>query len=52
MVRNFVGTMIDVARGFTTVERLKEILEARSRSEAGPTAPARGLFLTSVEYGE
>jgi tRNA pseudouridine38-40 synthase len=52
MVRNFVGAMIDVARGFTTVERLKEILEARSRSEAGPTAPARGLFLTCVEYRE
>jgi tRNA pseudouridine38-40 synthase len=51
MVRNIVGAMIDVGRGFTTVERLKEILEARSRSEAGPTAPASGLFLTSVEYG-
>jgi tRNA pseudouridine38-40 synthase len=52
MVRNFVGAMIDVGRGFTTVERLKEILEARSRSEAGPTAPASGLFLTAVEYGK
>jgi tRNA pseudouridine38-40 synthase len=52
MVRNFVGAMIDVGRGFTTVERLKEILEARSRSEAGPTAPASGLFLTAVEYAE
>jgi tRNA pseudouridine38-40 synthase len=52
MVRNFVGAMIDVGRGFTTVERLKEILAARSRSEAGPTAPASGLFLTRVEYGE
>jgi len=52
MVRNLVGAMIDVGRGFTTVERLKEILEARSRREAGPTAPASGLFLTSVEYGE
>jgi tRNA pseudouridine38-40 synthase len=52
MVRNFVGAMIDVGRGFTSVERLKEILEARSRSEAGPTAPASGLFLTCVEYGD
>ncbi|MFZ0301723.1 MAG: tRNA pseudouridine(38-40) synthase TruA [Terracidiphilus sp.] len=52
MVRNFVGAMIDAGRGFTTVERLKEILGARSRSEAGPTAPATGLFLTSVEYGD
>jgi len=52
MVRNLVGAMIDVGRGFITVERLKEILEARSRSQAGPTAPASGLFLSSVEYGE
>jgi tRNA pseudouridine38-40 synthase len=52
MVRNLVGAMIDSGRGFTTVERLIEILEARSRSEAGPTAPASGLFLTSVEYAE
>ncbi|MGP8252210.1 MAG: tRNA pseudouridine(38-40) synthase TruA [Terracidiphilus sp.] len=52
MVRNLVGAMIDVGRGYTTVERLKEILEERSRSKAGPTAPASGLFLTSVEYGE
>jgi tRNA pseudouridine38-40 synthase len=52
MVRNLVGAMIDVGRGFTTVERLWEILEVRSRSEAGPTAPASGLFLTSVEYAE
>jgi tRNA pseudouridine38-40 synthase len=52
MVRNFVGTMIDAGRGFTTVERMKQMPEARSRSEAGPTAPASGLFLTSVEYEE
>jgi tRNA pseudouridine38-40 synthase len=52
MVRNFVGAMVDVGRGLTTLERLKWVLEARSRSEAGPTAPASGLFLTAVEYGE
>jgi tRNA pseudouridine38-40 synthase len=52
MVRNFVGAMINAGRGFTTVERLKEVLEARSRREAGPTAPASGLFLTGVEYGD
>jgi tRNA pseudouridine38-40 synthase len=52
MVRNLAGAMIDVGRGFTTLELLKEILKARSRCEAGPTAPAAGLFLTSVEYGK
>jgi tRNA pseudouridine38-40 synthase len=52
MVRNFVGSMIDVGRGYTTVDRLREILKARKRSEAGPTAPACGLFLVSVEYDD
>ncbi len=50
MVRNVVGTMIDVGRGFLQFEEIPKILAARSRSAAGPTAPARGLFLVSVEY--
>ena len=50
MVRNLVGTMIDVGRGLLRVEDLAAILAARSRPLAGPTAPARGLFLHSVEY--
>lgn len=50
MVRNLVGTMLDTARGHVRVEDLSIILAARSRSAAGPTAPARGLFLHSVEY--
>jgi tRNA pseudouridine38-40 synthase len=50
MVRNLVGTMIDVGRGQIAREEIPEILAARSRSAAGPTAPARGLFLHSVEY--
>ena len=50
MVRNLVGTMLDVGRGFLKVGDLARILAARSRAEAGPTAPARGLFLHSVEY--
>jgi len=50
MVRNLVGTMIEVGRGQLAVEEIPRILAARSRSEAGPTAPARGLFLVSVEY--
>ncbi len=50
MVRNLVGTMIDVARGQIGVEDVPTILAARSRSASGPTAPARGLFLHSVEY--
>ncbi len=50
MVRNLVGTMLDVGRGHLTVDNIPGILGARSRSAAGPTAPARGLFLHSVEY--
>lgn len=50
MVRNLVGTMLDVARGYLRAEAIPGILAARRRSAAGPTAPARGLFLHSVEY--
>ena len=50
MVRNLVGTFLLVGKG--TLERagMKRVLEARDRSTAGPTAPACGLYLVSVEY--
>ena len=50
MVRNLVGTFVDAGRGRVKPEDVARILEARSREQAGPTAPARGLFLDSVEY--
>ncbi|WP_420239411.1 tRNA pseudouridine(38-40) synthase TruA [Telmatobacter bradus] len=50
MVRNLVGTMLEIGRGKFKTEDIPRILAARSRSAAGPTAPARGLFLHSVEY--
>lgn len=52
MVRNLVGTMIDMGRGYREAGEMPGILAARSRAAAGPTAPARGLFLHSVKYGE
>jgi tRNA pseudouridine38-40 synthase len=52
MVRNLVGTMLDVGRGQLSAEAIPGILAARARAAAGPTAPARGLFLHSVEYVE
>jgi len=52
MVRNLVGTMLDVGRGHLALDDIPRILAARNRSAAGPTAPARGLFLHSVEYPE
>jgi tRNA pseudouridine38-40 synthase len=50
MVRNLVGTMLDVGSGQLAPDEIPKILAARSRSAAGATAPARGLFLVSVEY--
>jgi tRNA pseudouridine38-40 synthase len=50
MVRNLVGTFLEVGRGNVTEDQITSILEARSRPEAGPTAPARGLFLLRVDY--
>ena len=50
MVRNLVGTFVDVGRGQMEADDVTRILEARSRSAAGATAPARGLFLDQVEY--
>ena len=52
MVRNLVGTMLDVGRGHRQLSDIPAIIAARSRAAAGPTAPARGLFLHSVEYDE
>jgi tRNA pseudouridine38-40 synthase len=50
MVRNIVGTLADVGRGSLAVDEIPRILAARDRTAAGPTAPACGLFLHSVEY--
>ena len=50
MVRNLVGTFLDVGRGQLAAHEVKKILQTRSRTAAGATAPARGLFLVSVDY--
>ncbi|MHB1701267.1 MAG: tRNA pseudouridine synthase A [Acidobacteriaceae bacterium] len=50
MVRNLVGTFIEAGRGRLNPEEIAAILCAQDRSFAGPTAPARGLFLKHVEY--
>ncbi|MEW6356312.1 MAG: tRNA pseudouridine(38-40) synthase TruA [Planctomycetota bacterium] len=50
MVRAIVGTLIDIGRGHLKVEDMKVILEARDRSKAGPTTPAKGLCLVEVRY--
>ncbi len=50
MVRSLVGTMVDVGRGYTTLEDFMSIVSKNDRREAGPSAPARGLTLESVLY--
>jgi len=50
MVRAIAGTLINVGRGYWPVSKVSEILQAENRSEAGPTAPAQGLFLMRVSY--
>ncbi len=51
MVRNIVGTLVEVGRGRRPVAWVADVLASRDRAEAGPTAPASGLFLAAVEYG-
>lgn len=50
MVRNLVGTFILAGKGTRSAGDIKQILESRDRSKAGPTAPASGLHLINVEY--
>jgi len=50
MVRNIVGTLVEVGRGRWTPGRVADILEARDRSFAGPIAPPAGLCLMRIEY--
>jgi tRNA pseudouridine38-40 synthase len=50
MVRNLVGTFVNVGRGRTPATSIPAIVGVRSRTAAGPTAPPHGLFLVNVEY--
>jgi tRNA pseudouridine38-40 synthase len=49
MVRNIVGTLIEAGRGNLDAAGLRALLTARD-VKAGPTAPAKGLWLVGVEY--
>lgn len=50
MVRNIVGTLLQVGKGSLRMSDIVPILERRDRTAAGPTAAACGLYLVSVEY--
>jgi tRNA pseudouridine38-40 synthase len=50
MVRKIVGTLLEVGKGRLTRTDIPQIFEARDRSRSGPTVPAEGLYLVSLEY--
>ena len=50
MVRNIVGTLVDIGRGKLSRVEFISIREAKDRRQAGRTAPAHGLFLQEVKY--
>ena len=50
MVRSLVGTVVEIGRGQRPVGDIARLLAAPDRTQAGRTAPARGLFLMKVDY--
>jgi tRNA pseudouridine38-40 synthase len=52
MVRNIVGTLVEVGTGRRTSASIVDVLASRDRGVAGPTAPAHGLRLVQVDYEE
>jgi tRNA pseudouridine38-40 synthase len=52
MVRAIVGTMVEIGFGKINSEEFEEIILAKDRCRAGRSAPAKGLFLTDIEYPE
>lgn len=50
MVRAIVGTLVEIGRGKAPPDRVRDLLGARDRKRAGPTAPPHGLFLWEVSY--
>jgi tRNA pseudouridine38-40 synthase len=51
MVRNIVGTLVEIGRGRQAPGWMEDVIRSRQRAEAGRTAPAEGLFLVTVAYG-
>jgi len=52
MVRAIVGTLMEVGRGRRPPEWMRDVIASRDRAQAGRTAPAHGLFLVRVDYGD
>ena len=52
MIRILAGTLLELGRGRISLSQLEEILEKKDRTLAGPTAPAKGLCLMNLDYGD
>jgi tRNA pseudouridine38-40 synthase len=52
MVRNIVGTLIEVGRGKRSVEQFANLIVLKDRNQADMTAAAKGLYFVSVSYPE
>jgi tRNA pseudouridine38-40 synthase len=50
MMRNLIGTLVEVGRQQRTPQSFAELLTARDRTQAGIKAPPQGLFLIEVKY--
>jgi tRNA pseudouridine38-40 synthase len=50
MVRNIVGTLVDIGRGRRPIEDMTRVLHSRDRAQASATAPPQGLTLVRVDY--
>ncbi|HBR22387.1 MAG TPA: tRNA pseudouridine(38-40) synthase TruA [Nitrospiraceae bacterium] len=50
MVRNILGTLVEIGRGEMTLNSVSEAIKLKDRKKTGPTAPAHGLFLEKVSY--
>ena len=50
MIRNIVGTLLEIGRGRFSLVEFQDILDAQDRTRAGPTAPPQGLFLERIAY--
>jgi tRNA pseudouridine38-40 synthase len=50
MVRNIVGTLVDIGSGRRSIDDMQSILASRDRAQASATAPPHGLTLLRVDY--
>ena len=50
MVRAIVGTLVEVGRGRTSIEEMRQIIEAKDRCQAGESVPGKVFFLVDIKY--